>query len=1114
MTSHIDVTPLWTKDDGNHGNNISDTACQLHYKINSTKGVIFHGSQDRICSLLVDAASDNTHLLINVPSYNSDNDGPYFFLFMERLGDLDGCSNRYVVLNHQMEACSVKIWHRNVLLVFQGNVSVNIFGMAGYQTQQICPEPLIEQIFDDDDDDSQEQNGLTSSPRCHNVKGYNDTITCYPLDDEGGVCVVEFKSRCNATLGNREVLIHCPDDIIVSSKLIIYPVYITSLYFSSNNIVVIQMDSFLGLGSVLFLYLFENEMVTLAPSLFHNLVNLMTLDLSSNRLVTLPNVLFYGLDHLRELYLTGNKLVSLDVTIFNGLTLLGRLHLQDTEQRHLPGELLAGLSNLYYLRLSSNQLVSLKNNTFQDVNRLIYLSLSNNKLRSLSIGLFAGLRNLKYLYLHNNQLHHSMFRDMRLLVRLFLQGNLMRDLEHGLFYELSNLNELTLYDNPLVVIDGRMFEDLERLTVLVLRTTNLTNLPADLFHETRNLDLLYLYDNLFTSLEPGVFRNLRALTLLSLYNNTLSSLSIGLFDGLYNLLALDLSGNRLVGLTVRIFQDLRSLQILLLKYNIITALQDYWFYGLEHLRRLVLYQNDLVTVTSQAFYGLNSIEFIALNANRLIDLPGDAFNRLTTLQSMFLSNNNLETLPRKIFHDLKNLTILQLQGNRLKGLDFDIFKETEKLDFLDLAKNKLTTIPNIKHLTHLSFLNIRNNHLEDLHGDTFVSISTSAEVYVSQHEICECFASAETCSASDNRSPYLTCERLLSDRTLAGMMWLVGLNALGGNVFVLVWRGRYRSSQKNKVQDFFLRNLALSDLLMGLYMMIIAFADVYFGVDFPMRSETWRASVTCKIAGAISIISSEASVFFVTLISIDRFINIRFPYSTRKFGRFSTRIAVVSTWIFAIILGIVPSGLSGRNFRFYDNSHVCIGLPLALVEIWSTQEFTENVDIGLDTFYEKDVFTTEFKGLANGMYFSTVVFLGLNSLCYLVVIVCYVEIVFAVRRSSKLSGRTQDMQEQIRLTTKVTAVVVTDLLCWSPIICLGILVQTRVITLPTSVYAWSVTFILPINSAINPYLYTIAEVVSIYRKNNDKPPANNAAVAPSATVKQLGSGSGTATTAF
>ena len=70
----------------------------------------------------------------------------------------------------------------------------------------------------------------------------------------------------------------------------------------------------------------------------------------------------------------------------------------------------------------------------------------------------------------------------------------------------------------------------------------------------------------------------------------------------------------------------------------------------------------------------------------------------------------------------------------------------------------------------------------------------------------------------------------------------------------------------------------------------------------------------------------------------------------------------------------------------------------------------------------------------------------------------------------------------MRLTRKIIAIVATDFVCVFPLIVLGILVQLRLIELPASVYAWSVTVVLPINSAINPYLYTIAEIIVNKRK--------------------------------
>ncbi|XP_072051965.1 G-protein coupled receptor GRL101-like [Amphiura filiformis] len=324
----------------------------------------------------------------------------------------------------------------------------------------------------------------------------------------------------------------------------------------------------------------------------------------------------------------------------------------------------------------------------------------------------------------------------------------------------------------------------------------------------------------------------------------------------------------------------------------------------------------------------------------------------------------------------------------------------------------------------------------------------------------------------------------LSSCHVASRVWLIGLNALGGNIFVLVWRNK--GTPLSKVNTMLLINLAISDFMMGVYMLIIASADIYFGGYFPMQSESWRYSTTCRFAGALSIISSEASVFFVTLISIDRFICIRFPYSTRKITRHSVRILVILIWIVSFALGTVPSVLSGKNVKFYDNSHVCIGLPLALTKRYITEYQSVFKYNSIIAGIEQEIATSTFDSLVDGLYFSTALFLGLNCICYLVILGCYIEIVRAVRQSPKRAGPASDRKEQIRLTMKVSAIVGTDFCCWFPIILLGILVQTRVITLPPSVYAWSVTFILPINSAINPYIYTIVELISKYRKNRQR----------------------------
>ena len=164
-------------------------------------------------------------------------------------------------------------------------------------------------------------------------------------------------------------------------------------------------------------------------------------------------------------------------------------------------------------------------------------------------------------------------------------------------------------------------------------------------------------------------------------------------------------------------------------------------------------------------------------------------------------------------------------------------------------------------------------------------------------------------------------------------MWLIGSDALCGNGFVLIWK--FKSYHTSKAQDMLLSNLALSDLLTSVYMLIITLADIYFGENFPMQSESWRSSLTCRIAGAISIISSEASVFFVTLISIDRHICLPFSFSNYKLNKKLTYTMVIITWIISLGLGIIPSSLAGKNFKFYENSPVC--------KHWPSINFTQKV---------------------------------------------------------------------------------------------------------------------------------------------------------------------------
>ncbi len=743
------------------------------------------------------------------------------------------------------------------------------------------------------------------------------------------------------------------------------------------------------------------------------------------------------------------------------------------------------LKFLDWLDISHNILSGLHFKSFAGLQNLHKLSLQNNTLSTLNEQTFVGLFDLTHLYLHENILSllpPVLFNDLGRLEVLDLSHNFIHVLHSNIFQPLHELTNLSMAFNILGFLPNGLFSENQKLLNLKLHANFLTSLSSDLFRGLTNLNELYLHGNALDGLDEELFLYNSQLATLALSYNHLKILPHNLFAGLVNLEELHLDQNQMTSMNAVLFSENSKLTKLFMDNNKIQDLPGQLFHSLRDLTHLTIQGNPLTTFHKLLFQSLPSLEVLMLSRNFLTGLSYDTFWGLGNLTTLTLHGNHLATLHPNIFRGLRNLEVLFLPHNQLRDLDVDLFKDLVSLRHLELSFNHLTNIPNLSGLKQLDFIGLISNSLTMVDGQSFKGISSvsDVEVVVDQTVICECYVpSNNNCNALDWRSPYLTCDRLLSDRALLVIMWIIGLNAISGNLYVL-----FRKTEAKNVQTTLLRNLAASDFLMGIYMLIIAYADIHFGKYFPMRAETWRSGITCKITGAIALTSSEASVFFVTLISIDRLINIRFSQSSHKLRKKSAVVILTLLWIFALALGIIPSALAGLNHKFYDKSHVCIGLPLALYgEYHKTVSFEV---IHEETYlYTKYLVKTFHIGHVKGLYYSSTLFIGLNGLCILTVLLCYMEIVRYARKSMKSAGLDQDMKEQIGMTLEVTAVVLTDFFCWSPIILMGIFVQLGLLVLPPSVYAWSVSVILPLNSALNPYLYTVATSIRNRRQRVD-----------------------------
>lgn len=148
-------------------------------------------------------------------------------------------------------------------------------------------------------------------------------------------------------------------------------------------------------------------------------------------------------------------------------------------------------------------------------------------------------------------------------------------------------------------------------------------------------------------------------------------------------------------------------------------------------------------------------------------------------------------------------------------------------------------------------------------------------------------------------------QRLLAKPILRYSVWIICFLTCIGNIVVLWGRSVFRD--ENKTLSLVIRNLAVSDLLMGIYLFIIGYHDLKYKHFYNLEAHFWMESWTCVLTGILALVSSEVSMLLLVFLSIDRFFLIAIPY--RRFSSISakeTMIVLVVIWSFGIGIAVIP----------------------------------------------------------------------------------------------------------------------------------------------------------------------------------------------------------------
>jgi uncharacterized membrane protein len=195
------------------------------------------------------------------------------------------------------------------------------------------------------------------------------------------------------------------------------------------------------------------------------------------------------------------------------------------------------------------------------------------------------------------------------------------------------------------------------------------------------------------------------------------------------------------------------------------------------------------------------------------------------------------------------------------------------------------------------------------------------------------------------------------------------------------------------------------------------------------------------------------SALTILCITLDRFLVLSCPFSQLRFGRRSALAACWTVWLAGLVLATTSLLPVLQHWRFYSQTGICIPLPI-----------TRN----------------DFQG-RNYSYGVMIIF---NFVLFLFIAVGQALIYRSVRQNSmtdNVSRKSRDSTVARRLIT----VALTDILCWFPIGLCGLLAVFDV-PIPGEVNVAMAIFVLPLNAALNPFLYTFNVVMEKRQRAMEK----------------------------
>ena len=335
--------------------------------------------------------------------------------------------------------------------------------------------------------------------------------------------------------------------------------------------------------------------------------------------------------------------------------------------------------------------------------------------------------------------------------------------------------------------------------------------------------------------------------------------------------------------------------------------------------------------------------------------------------------------------------------------------------------------------------------------------------------------------------------------------WIMGILVMVGNSYVIIRRIVFFEMQQTldgtSFQYFIILNISIADFLMGIYLITIASYDVSFSGFYGEVDREWRSSLKCSVIGSLAVISSEASCFLMVVLTCFRLKHITQAVKSLNDSLRSWKLCITAAWLFSFFLGIAPILPQISQYFFHSFSYsspfqngtwsstkleqfACrlaalsnktiqfTGNKFQSVETFLAGSFSNDASVKLFGYYgETSVCMPRFYvAYGESSWEFNLAMMTLNFVSFVFIAGSYF-IIYKHSTSFSASVRNNRRKRPAApMQKRIARIIATDFCCWIPI-CVMAFVRLGV-EFSDIAYQISAVLLLPINSAMNPILFS------------------------------------------